>query len=271
MNEIPRAGKTQDPDFTGMVALVTGGGHGIGATIARRLAAAGADVAILGRDETALGETREEILGLGRRCLALRADIASEGDVKKSVADTVAELGSLSVLVNNAGIAGPTEPLETLSLSEWESVMAVNVTGTFLCCREAIPHLRRVGGGRIVNVGSATGKRPLANRSPYAASKMAMVGLTRTLALELGPDEITVNNISPYLVEGPRLDRVLRSMAAERGLPDTELLSELAAASPLGRGVTEDDVAGLALFLASEAAANLTGQDYNVSAGSVYY
>lgn len=264
-----RVGTTRDPDFRGSTALVTGGGHGIGATIAKRLAAAGAAVAIMGRDPAPLEETREEIAAAGR-CLPLQADISSEEDVRRAVAETIAEFGSLAILVNNAGIAGPTGPLATLGLAEWEQVLAVNLTGSFLCCREAIPHLRE-GGGRIINIGSATGKKPLLNRTPYATSKTGLIGLTRTLAKELGPDEITVNLISPTVVEGPRLDGVVRTMSAERGISEAEMLAELTAASPFGRGVTEDDVAGVALFLASAAAANLTGQDYNVTAGSVYY
>lgn len=265
-----RVGKTRDPDFAGATALVTGGGHGIGATIAKRLAAAGAAVAMMGRDPGPLKETGEAIEAVGGRCLTLQADISSEEDVKRAVAETVAELGSLGILVNNAGIAGPTGPLATLGRSEWEQVLAINLTGTFLCCREAIPHLQE-GGGRIIIIGSATGKKPLLNRTPYAASKTGLIGLTRTLARELGPDEITVNLISPTVVEGPRLDRVVRTMAAERGISEREMFGELTADSPLGRGVTEEDVAGVALFLASEAGANLTGQDHNVTAGSVYY
>jgi len=265
-----RVGKTRDPEFAGSTALVTGGGHGIGATIAKRLAAAGAAVAMMGRDPGPLKETAVAIEAAGGRCLTLQADISSEEDVKRAVAETVAELGSLGILVNNAGIAGPTGPLATLGRSEWEQVLAINLTGTFLCCREAIPHLRE-GGGRIIIIGSATGKKPLLNRTPYATSKTGLIGLTRTLAAELGPDEITVNLISPTVVEGPRLDGVVRTMAAERGISEGEMLGELTADSPLGRGVTEEDVAGVALFLASEAGANLTGQDYNVTAGSVYY
>lgn len=265
-----RVGRTRDPDLAGSTALVTGGGHGIGATIAIRLATAGADVSLLGRDWAALVETRDRIVGSGRRCLAVKADVSSEEDVNRAVAETVGEFGSLGILVNNAGIAGPTEPLATLELTAWQAVLAVNLTGAFLCCREAIPHLRK-GGGRIIIIGSATGKRPLLNRTPYATSKTGLIGLARTLAKELGPDEITVNTISPYVVEGPRLEGVVHTMAAERGISEREMLGELTADSPLGRGVTEEDVAGVALFLASEAGANLTGQDYNVTAGSVYY
>ncbi|HVO53863.1 MAG TPA: SDR family NAD(P)-dependent oxidoreductase [Solirubrobacterales bacterium] len=265
------AALNRDPDFAGKVAIVTGGGHGIGATIARRLAAAGAAVALIGRNEAALAATHAEITDAGGTCASLRADVSSETDVERAVSEAVAEFGALNVLVNNAGIAGPSTPLADLALSDWESVLAINLTGVFLCCRESIPHLRAAGGGRIVNIGSVTGKRPLVNRTPYASSKLGLVGLTRTLAHELGMDEITVNTISPYLVEGPRLEGVITSMAAKRGIAEEEMRAELVADSAMGHGVKEDDVANLALFLASDAAANMTGQDYNVSAGSVTY
>jgi NAD(P)-dependent dehydrogenase (short-subunit alcohol dehydrogenase family) len=265
------AGKHRDPDFTGAVVLVTGGGHGIGATIATRFARAGADVSLVGRDQHALSEAQGQIAELGGGCLALQADVTAEDEVRSAVAQTVTEFGSLSILVNNAGISGPAKALADLQLDEWESVLKINLTGAFLCCREAIPHLRRAGGGRILNIGSGTGKRPLVNRTPYATSKLGLVGLTRTLAQELGGDEITVNTISPYVVEGPRMERVLSAMSAERGITAEEVRAELVAGSPFRRGVSEEDVAGVALFLASEAASNLTGQDYNVSAGSVFY
>jgi len=193
VNETQTVGSTRDPDFTDTVALVTGGGHGIGAAIAKRFAAYGASVSLLGRDEDALADTRRRIVDSGGRCVTFRADVSSEEDVRRAVGGTVGEFGSLGILVNNAGVAGPSQPLADLELSDWEEVMAINITGVFLCCREAIPHLRRGSGGRIINIGSAAGKRPLANRTPYAASKIAVVGLTRTLAHELGPDEITVN------------------------------------------------------------------------------
>lgn len=271
MTSTRTSGAYRDPDLTGDVVLVTGGGHGIGATIARRFAGAGADVALIGRDREALSETQGRIEELGRRCLALQADVSAEDEVRAAVVQTVADLGSISILVNNAGIAGPTRPLAELELDEWEAVLAINLTGAFLCCREAIPHLRAGGWGRILNIGSGTGKRPLVNRTPYATSKLGLVGLTRTLAQELGSDEITVNTISPYVVEGPRMERVVASGAAERGITEEEFRAELVAGSPFGRGVSEEDVAGVAMFLVSDAASNLTGQDYNVSAGSIFY
>jgi NAD(P)-dependent dehydrogenase (short-subunit alcohol dehydrogenase family) len=175
----------------------------------------------------------------------------------------------IDVLVNNAGIAGPTAPLAEISLDDWSRTLGVNLTGVFLCCRAALPYLRRATRGRIVNIGSAAGKKPLVNRTPYTASKLGLIGLGRTLAHELGPDGITVNTVSPGLVEGARLEAVLDTMAAARGIGAEELRAKLVAETALGRGVTEADVAQMVLFLCSSAADSLTGQDFHVNAGSV--
>jgi NAD(P)-dependent dehydrogenase (short-subunit alcohol dehydrogenase family) len=131
--------------------------------------------------------------------------------------------------------------------------------------------MRKAGGGKIVNIGSVTGKRPLADRTPYASSKLGLVGFTRTLAQEVGKYGINVNLVSPFLVKGPRLDLVIGRMAARRGVPAEVVRAEMTQQSPFARGVTEDDVANVVLFLSSSAADNMTGQDINMSAGAVMY
>jgi NAD(P)-dependent dehydrogenase (short-subunit alcohol dehydrogenase family) len=255
----------------GKVALITGGGHGLGGTMARRYAAAGADVFLTGRAKEPLAQTAEAIRQTGRRAEWLVADVSRPDDVTGSFRQAVEAFGTVHILVNNAGIAGPTANLVDQPLEEWNEVLAINLTGPFLCCRAAIPIMRAAGGGRIVNIGSGSGKRPLPGRTPYTSSKMGLLGLTRTLAHEVGKYGITVNLISPFLVQGPRLDGVIERLARARGMPPETVLAEMTTQSPFQRGVTEDDVASVALFLSSSAADNMTGQDINVSAGSIMY
>jgi NAD(P)-dependent dehydrogenase (short-subunit alcohol dehydrogenase family) len=161
--------------------------------------------------------------------------------------------------------------LAEVTLADWNETIAVNLTGVFLACKAALPYLEHAAHGKIVNIGSVTGKQPLLNRTPYAAAKLGVVGLTRTLAHELGPSGISVNVISPWLVGGDRLENVLGTMAKERGVSADDLRAEMTAGTAFKRTVTEADVAEMTLFLCSTAANNLTGQDINVSAGAVMY
>ena len=153
--------------------------------------------------------------------------------------------------MNNAGIAGPTAPLVDVTPEEWNETIAVNLTGVFLACKAALPYLQRSEHGKILNIGSVTGKQPLPNRSPYAAAKLGVVGLTRTLAHEVGPDNISVNLISPWLVEGQRLGDVLSSMSKERGLTPDQLRAEMTEGTAFKRTVEEADVVEMAIFLCS--------------------
>jgi NAD(P)-dependent dehydrogenase (short-subunit alcohol dehydrogenase family) len=253
------------------VVLITGGGHGIGRALAYRFASSGADVVVIGRSTEPLAETAEAVRRSGHRAEWMEADVSSPADVSRAFERAVAAFGTVNILINNAGIAGPTAEIADVSLDAWNEVLAVNLTGPFLCSKAAVPIMRKAGGGKIVNIGSVTGKRPLADRTPYAASKMGLVGFTRTLAQEVGRYGINVNLVSPFLVDGPRLDGVIGRMAARRGVSADVVRTEMTTLSPFGRGVTEDDVAGVVLFLSSSAADNMTGQDINVSAGGVMY
>jgi NAD(P)-dependent dehydrogenase (short-subunit alcohol dehydrogenase family) len=262
----PRAG-----ELAGRTAVVTGAGQGIGAAIAKSLGARGVRVVVNGRNEDNLKQLCEAIAASGGSAEALAGSVTDAAHLDELTALAAGRRGVLDILVNNAGIAGPTAPFDALTLQQWEETIAVNLTGPFLACRAALPYLKASEHGRIVNIGSATGKRPLANRSPYAASKLGLVGLTRTLAVELGPVGITVNVVSPWLVENARLARVIASMATESGLTPEQLRSELEAGTALGRTVREDEVAATVRFLCSEGAEGITGQDLNVSAGAVMY
>jgi NAD(P)-dependent dehydrogenase (short-subunit alcohol dehydrogenase family) len=250
------------------VAVVTGAGKGIGRHIAVALAGAGATVAAVGRDVAALDETRELIAG---RAIAVRADISDASQVQAMAERVLDDLGKVDVLVCNSGIAGPTAPLWEVAPEDWEEVLRVNVTGTFLCCRALLPAMIERGGGSIVVIGSVSGKRPLHGRTPYTTSKLALVGLVRTLAWEVGPHGIRVNLISPGYVAGPRIERVIAAQAEALDVAPAEARARFTSASPLGSLTAPEDVASCAVFLASPAAASVTGEDLNVSAGVAMY
>ena len=256
---------------SGYNAVVTGAGQGIGAAIARGLARSGAHVVVSGRRAETLEAVCDDIRVAGGSADYCVGDVTDPVHLKALMAHAAGAGGVLDILVNNAGIAGPTAPLVEISLEEWENTIAVNLTGVFLACKAALPYLERSGHGKIVNIGSVTGKQPLPNRSPYAAAKLGVVGLTRTLAHEVGPAGISVNLVSPWLVEGERLDVVLSSMSKERGLTADELRAEMTDGTAFKRTVREADVVEVVLFLCSTGADNLTGQDINVAAGAVMY
>ena len=257
--------------FSGASAVVTGAGNGIGAAIARALARKGAHVVLTGRQAATLEAVCSEIRAESGSADYRVGDVTDLAHLEELMAVAAGSRGILEILVNNAGIAGPTAPLIDVSLEDWNATIAVNLTGVFLACKAALPYLERAEHGKIVNIGSVTGKQPLPNRTPYAAAKLGVVGLTRTLAHEVGPNNISVNVISPWLVEGHRLRDVLSSMSTERGLTTDELRAELTEGTVFKRTVSESDVVDTTLFLCSPGANNITGQDINVAAGAVMY
>lgn len=257
--------------LAGASAVVTGAGRGIGAAIAKGLAREGAFVVLNGRHVETLAAVCDSINGTGGSAVYCVGDVTDLAHLEELMACAAGSKGSLDILVNNAGIAGPTAPLVDVSPEEWQATIAVNLTGVFLACKAALPYLQRATHGKIVNIGSVTGKQPLPNRSPYAAAKLGVVGLTRTLAHEVGRYGISVNLISPWLVEGDRLGEVISSMSKERGLTPEQLRAEMTEGTAFKRTVSEVDVVETTLFLCSSAADNLTGQDINVAAGAVMY
>jgi NAD(P)-dependent dehydrogenase (short-subunit alcohol dehydrogenase family) len=249
-------------DLTGRTALVTGGGSGLGAAIASALHAAGADVVVVGRDEAKLGAV---VARLGSRARAFTCDVSDPASVERlrfQLADT-----EVSILVNNAGIPGPVAPLTDISVEDWDGVFDVNVRGTFLLCKAFIPAMTARGAGDVINLASVSGKRPLANRTPYCASKMAVIGLTSTLAFEVGPSGVTVNTLSPGPVEGPRMARNFRLEAERSGGSIADAVTAFVSRAALGRMVTEDEV-GRAV-VAMLAMPGLCGADVDLSAGMI--
>ena len=252
-------------------AIVTGGGRGIGQSICVALARRGANVVVADLDGDEMAETTSLVEEAGQRALGVETDVASSESVSATVDEVLDEFGSIEYLVNNAGIAGPTAPCEEVSTQEWEETLAVNLKGQFHTCREVVPHMRAGSFGRIVNIASVTGKRPLPNRTPYATSKMGVIGFTRTLAAEVGDANINVNAVCPGSVEGPRIRTVFERQAAETGQTYEEVRADVESQTARGELVEREDVADLVCYLCSDASDRITGQDINVSAGKVMY
>jgi len=246
-----------DTALAGRRALVTAGASGIGLAIARAYAAAGARVLICDVDRAALQAALGQLPGVQ----GVPADVADEDSVAALFGAVDAQLGGLDVLVNNAGVAGPTGRVESLSRADWDRTLAVNITGQFLCVRQAVPRLRQGTRPCIINLSSAAGHLGFPGRTPYAASKWAVVGFTKSLALELGRDGIRVNAILPGAVDGPRIRAVIAAKAAALGRPVEELARVYESQSALGRLIAPEDIANMALFAASDAAANVNGQE----------
>ncbi|WP_318566900.1 SDR family NAD(P)-dependent oxidoreductase [Salinigranum marinum] len=252
-------------------ALVTGGGRGIGQAICVELASEGSDIAIADVDEDGMADTVEQVEAEGQQALALPTDLKHLGSVEETVETTLSEFGTIDHLVNNAGIAGPTSICEDISPDEWDETLAVNLRGPFFTCRQVLPSMKQQGYGRIVNIASVTGKRPLTRRTPYATTKMGLIGFTRTLAAEVGEHDINVNAICPGSVDGPRIQRVFEEKAEATGRSYEEVRTDAENESPRRELVTREDVARAVAFLCSPDANRITGQDLNVSAGKVMY
>jgi NAD(P)-dependent dehydrogenase (short-subunit alcohol dehydrogenase family) len=251
----------------GKVAVVTGAGGGIGRTIALRLASEGSAVVVSGPTKEKVERVADEVISAGGRALCSVTDVSDETSVERMVKTTRDELGPIDILVNNAGIAGPTALVHKLDRKEWDRTMAINLTGAFLCAKHTLPLMMEQRGGTIVNITSIAGLRAYAFRSPYCASKWAMIGLTRTLAEEAGRYGITVNAIAPGPVAGPRIESVIRNRALEMNLPYEEVEKQYVEPTALKRMVEADDIAAMVVFLCSKEGRNITGETINISAG----
>jgi NAD(P)-dependent dehydrogenase (short-subunit alcohol dehydrogenase family) len=246
----------------GRTALVTGGGGGLGAAMARALAGAGARVIVAGRDRAKLDAVATGLATPGR---AAPCDVADPASVAALAADLAGE--EVSILVNNAGVPGPVKPLTAIDPDEWDAVFDVNVRGVYLMCRAFLPAMVERGTGDVVNVASVSGKRPLVARTPYCASKMAVIGLTTTLAAEVGPAGVGVNSLSPGPVAGPRMERNFRLEAERTGVSRDDAERAFVSRSALGRMITEQEVG--AALVAMLAMPGLCAADIDLSAGMV--
>jgi NAD(P)-dependent dehydrogenase (short-subunit alcohol dehydrogenase family) len=250
--------------------LITGAGRGLGASLATRLAEIGYAIVALGRNESALNELIEGA-GAAASITKVVGDARNSADLERAVYIAEGLPGGLYGIVANAGIAGPTERVHAITDDQWDESIETNLTGPFRLCRAALPAMIQHGHGRVVLIGSVTGKRPLPGRTPYAASKLGLVGLARTIALEVGRDGITVNVVSPWLLEGDRLDHVMQKQGELTGKSADETLAALTGGTVTGVTVSADDVAATVEFLLDERNKAITGQDINVSAGAVMY
>lgn len=243
--------------------MVTAGASGIGLAIAQAFAQAGARVQISDISASAIETAVPSLPGGGGSC----ADASNPAAVDAWFDHALAALGGLDVLVNNAGIAGPTARIEDIEPPQWDETMAVNLRSQYLCVRRAIPALRASHRASIINLSSVAGRMGYPLRTPYAASKWGVVGLTQSLALELGDNDITVNAILPGIVDSERSRSVTAAKAQARQMSESDMLTEILANVALHRKVPLVDVAQTALFLASPAGRSFTGQSLNVCAG----
>ena len=242
----------------GLRVALTAAAGGIGRVMADSFAAAGAAVFLSDVDEVALADCPHP---------AMRADAGSAAEMDRFMDHALAALGGLDVLVNNAGIAGPTKRVESIEPAELDATLQICLASQFHCARRAVPALRAAGGGSILNLSSAAGKFGFPLRSPYAAAKWGVIGFTRTLAMELGPDRIRVNALLPGLVEGPRIRNVLRNKALASGLGDNEQTERALASVSLRCFVSQQDIANMALYLASPFGATISGQAISIDGG----
>jgi NAD(P)-dependent dehydrogenase (short-subunit alcohol dehydrogenase family) len=253
------------------VTIVTGASQGIGQAIAREFGQAGDVVVLAARNREGLNATAQMVEGAGGLPMVVETDVTSESSVGDMVGTVVGQHRRIDVLVNNSGVGGPSGRLWEVHPGEWRSTFEVNVFGVFLMTRAVLPVMVGQKAGSVIIIGSISGKRPLFGRSAYTTTKSALVGLTRTLAVETGSEGITVNLISPGFVSGPRLDWVMEAQARARGIGVDDVRREFEAEAALGRLTEPTDVARAAVFLASDAASGITGADMNVNSGVVMY
>ena len=240
--------------------LITAAASGIGCAVASAFVENGAKVYICDISDELLTSCSSSLPGVGMTV----ADVSDPLQVDRLFEEAVSYLGGLDVLMNNAGIAGPTAAVEDVSPEQWDHTMAVNVNGQFYCARQAVPLLKAAGGGSIINMSSSAGLLGYPMRSPYAASKWAVIGLTKTMAMELGEFGIRVNAVCPNAVEGPRMDAVITAEAKAKGISEKEVYDGLVKGTSMRTFVTTDDVAGMILFLCSKAGSRISGQALSV-------
>ena len=253
----------------GRKAIVTGAAKGMGAAITTTLAREGADVVLAARDTAALEEVAEEVRALGRDAFVVGCDVTSEAEVRAMVARALEGFGGrIDILVNVAGVTGPIEtPVQDIDVADFDHVVAANERGTFLPIKHVAPTMIAQRGGKIVNIGGTSGLRGYAMRTAYSASKWAVRGITRTVALELGPHNINVNAVCPGIVDGPRMRKLCEEKARVRGWSVDEVYDEYVREMALKRVTTAQDVADAVLFMASDESRQITGQHIAVDGG----
>ena len=248
------------PELKGRIAAITGAAQGIGASTAREFAQQGTRVALIDIDEAAAQKVADELKAKGARALVAKCDVTDDDSVSSALAKVAAEFGGLDILVNSAGGYGKLTSVEELPIDDWDRTVALNLRGTFLMCKRAIPYLKKSRAGRIINVSSISGRTLFGSTSPaYAASKAGIIQLTRFLAIELGPSGITSNSIAPITTLTPRV-KALRSEAN---------IEQIASQIPLRRLPDPEDHANAMVFLASDSASYLNGVSLDINGGRI--
>ncbi len=258
-----------EQSLEGKVAIVTGAAKGMGGLICRRLAERGACLVMAGRDLDALEAHAAELNGerAGTAVFA-RCDVTLEADTKGLADLALDKFGTIDFLVNTAGVIGPIEtPAQDVAAEDFRAVIETNLLGSFLACKAVIPTMIERKSGRIVNIAGTSGLRGYRNRVSYSSSKWAVRGLTRTLALELGPHGITVNDICPNVTNGVRMDRIVAAKAERLGSTPEKVYADFAGQTALGRFIDEEDIAEAVLFLVGPGGRNMTGHDLVIDAG----
>jgi 3-oxoacyl-[acyl-carrier protein] reductase len=256
-------------DLGDRIAVVTGAAKGMGTAICLTLARAGAHVALAAREVAPLDALAHEIEALGRRALVAPTDVTEERAVRVLVEGVRAAFGGrIDILVNAAGTTGPIEtPVWEIAEQDWDSVLAVNLKGTFLPTKHVLPAMIAQRYGKIVNISGTSGLRGYTQRAAYSASKWALRGFTRTVALEVGPYNINVNALHPGIVAGDRMDKLCREKARKRGWTAEQVHQEYVDEMALRRVTTAQDIADAVCFLASDDSRNMTGQSVTVDGG----
>lgn len=247
----------------GLKVIVTAGAAGIGKAIAESFADRGAKVFICDVDDTALSDLKNKRPDISQA----KADVSNQVQVDSFFQTALRTLGGIDVLVNNAGIAGPTGTIEEIGIEDWHRTININLNGHFYCLRKAVPHLKKAESGAIINLSSVAGRLGFPMRTPYAATKWAIVGLTESLAKELGPFGIRVNCLQPGIVEGQRIQEVITARADATGESREFVESAMLENVSLRRKVSGQDIAEMALFLCTPMGANISGQALSICAG----
>jgi len=242
--------------LTNVIVLISGAASGIGRKVAEAFLGQGANVHIC--DSSA--DMIAEFVAANPTATTTEADVSIVADVDRVFADLKQHYGTLNILINNAGIAGPTATVDNIDPADWDQCVAVDLSSAFYMTRRAVPLLRAAGGGSIINVASTAGLFGVPMRSPYAASKWGLIGLTKTWAMELGPDNIRVNAVCPGCVSGPRIEGVIDADAKKRGVPPEEIRNIYLRQSSMRSFVSPEEIADTILFLASNKASRISGQ-----------
>lgn len=259
--------KLDDQSLRGKTVIVTGGGYGIGKQIALTFGRLGANVVIAARSQKKLEDVEAELRAMNTDPLALRVDISCESDVQDMVDRVVDKYSSVDVLVNNSAIAGPTAMVPDIETDQWRETVDINLNGTFHCCKYVSAVMREAGAGNIITLSSVAGKTAYPLRAAYCVTRWGVIGLSHTLAAELGPLGIRVNAVVPGPIEGERSENVFRTRAQVEDISVDEVKRFFTRDVPIGRLPTEQEVANSVIFLASEASAGIHGQIIQVDGG----